>query len=266
MDLELGGKTAIVTGGSRGIGKAVAREMAVEGMDVVIAARSMEMLDSTAEELSYETKGRIFPVQVDTTEDESVRSMVQQSLGLLGHVDVLVNCAARPLGQGSEPDPLDITDDYFWNDINVKCIGYFRCIRAVVPDMKSRGWGRIINISGLGARNVGSLTGSVRNVAIVAMTKNLAAELGRDGINVTVVHPGYTRTEATPRVIADLAISNGISEKEAEKQIALKNPLGRIIDSREIGYIVTFLASPKSVAINGDVIAAGGGAGTSIHY
>ena len=86
--------------------------------------------------------------------------------------------------------------------MNVKTMGYVRCAREVFPHMRERGWGRIVNISGLGSRNAGSLIGGMRNVAIVAMTKNLAEELGQYGISVTVVHPGYTRTEATPGTIA----------------------------------------------------------------
>ena len=266
MDLELAGRTAIVTGGSRGIGKAVARELAREGMDVAIAARGTEALEDTARELAQETRRRIFPIQVDTGDEKSVKAMVKQAVESMGRVDVLVNCAARPLGQSPEPGLAEITDEHFWADVNVKSMGYLRCAREVAPYMKQRGWGRIINVSGLAARNVGSITGSVRNVAVVAIAKNLADQLGPYGINVTVVHPGYTRTEATPRTIASRAQTQGISEDEVESRMASHNPLGRIIDAREIAYVVAFLASPRSVAINGDVIAAGGGAGGAIHY
>jgi NAD(P)-dependent dehydrogenase (short-subunit alcohol dehydrogenase family) len=144
-------------------------------------------------------------------------------------------------------------------------MGYLRCAREVAPFMIRRGWGRIISVSGLAARQTGSTIGSIRNVAVVALTKNLADELGRHGINVSVVHPGLTRTEKTPGVVAARAERLGVSAEEAEQRMAT-NLTGRLIDAREIAYVVTFLASPKAVAINGDVIAAGGGVGGVIHY
>ncbi len=119
-------------------------------------------------------------------------------------------------------------------------------------------WGRIISISGLAARSTGTLIGSIRNVSVVALSKNLADELGPHGINVNVVHPGLTRTEKTPGVIASLAARQGISEADAEKRM-VNNLLGRWIDARDIAHVVTFLASPKAAAINGDVIPAAGG-------
>lgn len=145
-------------------------------------------------------------------------------------------------------------------------MGYLRCAREVAPHMQNQGWGRIINVSGLASRQTGSTIGSMRNVAVTAMTKNLADELGPHGINVTVVHPGPTRTERTPEMIAELAKTQDISIQEAERQMAAMNSIRRLIDAKDIAYIITFLASPKSLAINGDSIAAGGGIGNSIYY
>src|SRR5919199_2909556 len=190
MNLELAGKTAIVTGGSRGIGKAVARELAAEGVDVAVVARSAEALQQSAAELAESTGRRIVPIVADTGSDESVKAMVEQAASSLGHVDILVNCAAQPGGQAPPPRLAEITDDAFYSDINIKVMGYLRCAREVAPHMLRQGWGRIINISGLAARQTGSIVGSIRNVAVAALTKNLADELGPLGINVTVVHPG----------------------------------------------------------------------------
>ncbi len=265
MDLELNGKTALVTGGSRGIGKAIARELALEGVDVAIAARSREALEATAKELSGETGRRIIPITADTGNEESVQSMVHHAAAAMGHLDILVNCAAR-VGGGPAPGLADITEEYFWEDMNVKVMGYLRCAREVAPYMQSQGWGRIINISGLAARQSGSAVGSIRNVAVSAMTKNMADELGPSGINVTVVHPGLTWTERIPGMVADQASAQGVSTDEVERRMAEGNSVRRMIDAREIAYIVAFLASPKSVAINGDTIAAGGGVGRGIHY
>jgi NAD(P)-dependent dehydrogenase (short-subunit alcohol dehydrogenase family) len=265
MDLELAGKTAIVTGGSRGIGKAIARALAREGVDVVIVARSADTLKMTAAELAEATGQKIVPIVADTSSDASVKAMVEQAAEALGHIDILVNCAAQPGGQAPPPKLAEITDDAFFSDVNVKVMGYLRCAREVAPHMSRQGWGRIISISGLAARSTGSTIGSIRNVSVVAMAKNLADELGPKGINVTVVHPGATRTEKTADVIAARAARQGISVEEAEQRM-VNNLVGRWIDASDIANVVTFLASPKSVAINGDAIAAGGGAPHSIHY
>ncbi len=265
MDLELAGKTAIVTGGSRGIGKAIARALANEGVDVAIAARSADALEQTAHELAEFTGRKIVPIAADTSSDASVKSMVEQAARALGRIDILVNCAAQPGGQAPPPKLAEVTDDAFYSDVNVKVMGYLRCAREVAPHMIAHGWGRIISVSGLAARSTGSMIGSIRNVSVVAMTKNLADELGPKGINVSVVHPGLTRTEKTVDVIAARATRQGISPEEAEKRM-VNNLVGRWIDATDIANVVTFLASPKSVAINGDVIAAGGGAPGSIFY
>jgi NAD(P)-dependent dehydrogenase (short-subunit alcohol dehydrogenase family) len=135
--------------------------------------------------------------------------------------------------------------------VNTKVMGYLRCAREVAPLMVAEGWGRIINVSGLAARQAGSIIGSVRNVSVAAMTKNLADELGPHGINVTVVHPGATRTERM--------------DDETAARIT-GNVIGRIVDADEVAYVVAFLASPKSAAITGDAIACGGGTRGPIYY
>lgn len=252
MDLELTGKTAIVTGGSRGIGKAAARQLALEGVDVAIAARTKDALEATAEELRKETGRRVLPIVVDTGQDESVQNMVRQAVEAFGHIDILVNCAAQPGGQGPVPSLEQITNDHFWSDMNVKVMGYLRCAREVAPYMKQQGWGRIISISGLAARQSGNTVGSMRNVSVAALTKNLADELGPFGINATVVHPGLTRTEKT--------------NEETAQRMAGANSSRKIVDARDIANIVAFLASPKAFPINGDAIAAGGGVGRGIYY
>jgi NAD(P)-dependent dehydrogenase (short-subunit alcohol dehydrogenase family) len=267
LDLELEGKTAIVTGGSRGIGKAIARQLALEGVDVVIGARGAEALEATARELAEETGRKIVAAVADTGRDDDVKAMVQKAADAFGRVDILVNSAARVSG-GSTPDPKlnEITDEAFWSDMNVKVMGYVRCARAVAPYMQQQGWGRIINIGGGAARHSGSILASARNVAVVAVTKNLADELGPHGINVNAIHPGTTRTERTAGMIANRAERDGISLEEAERRMGAGSNVRKIIDAREIAYVVAFLASPKSVAISGDVIGVGGGSPGPIYY
>jgi len=266
MDIKLLGKRAIVTGGSRGIGKAIARTLAEEGVSVVISARGKEALDATADELTNETGSIVAGVVADTGSDESVRNLISEAENILGGVDILVNCAARPGGQSTVPTLSGVTTEEFNDHMNVKVMGYLRCAREVAPLMTEQGWGRIINISGLASRSTGTVVGSMRNVAVSAMTKNLADELGPHGVNVTVIHPGLTRTEATEGVVAKRAAAEGISEAEVEAKMAQGNSSRTIIDSSDIAYVVAMLASPLSIAINGDGIAAGGGVGTAIYY
>jgi NAD(P)-dependent dehydrogenase (short-subunit alcohol dehydrogenase family) len=266
MDLQLTGKRALVTGGSKGIGRAIARQLALEGADLVVAARNPAELEVTAGELAAETGRKVVGLTVDTSDDASVKALVAGAVAALGGLDILVNAAAKPGGQAPPPKLAEITNELFWSDVDVKVLGYLRTAREAAPHMAQGGWGRIINISGLAARQTGSIIGSIRNVAVAALTKNLADELGPLGINVTVVHPGLTRTEKTAPLVAGRAEASGVSAEEVEKRLAANVTIGRIVDAAEVADIVTFLASPRSIAINGDAIACGGGAKGSIHY
>jgi NAD(P)-dependent dehydrogenase (short-subunit alcohol dehydrogenase family) len=266
MDLQLTGKRALVTGGRLGIGKAIARQLAREGVVVAIAARDGAATEAAAAELSAETGGEVVAFTADTGDDASVKALVAGVVERLGGLDILVNSAAKAAGGAPPPRLAEVSDDNFYADMNVKVLGYLRVAREAAPHMIAAGWGRIINISGLAARQSGSIIGSMRNVAVSAMTKNLAEELGPHGITVTVVHPGMTRTERIPAMVAALAQRQGISEAEAERRIGGNNLIGRMVDAEEVADIVAFLASPRSVAINGDAIAAGGGVRGAIHY
>jgi NAD(P)-dependent dehydrogenase (short-subunit alcohol dehydrogenase family) len=265
MDLGLTGKRAIVTGGSRGIGLAIARTLAVEGADVVLVARNAEPLELAAKALAEETGRRVLAVPADTGDDASVRALVDRAVRELGGVDILVNAAAAPWGAGKPSDLESTTDDVLRGELEIKVLGYLRTARAVAPHFIEQGWGRIINISGLGARLANSITQTVRNVSVSALTKNLADELGPKGVNVTVVHPGLTRTEALVERLAAQSEAEGVSVDELEGNLAT-NSIRRVIDASEVADVVAFLASPRSVAITGDAVAAGGGLPGPVFY
>jgi NAD(P)-dependent dehydrogenase (short-subunit alcohol dehydrogenase family) len=243
MDLELAGRVAIVTGGSRGVGRAIAQELAREGVDVAVCARHRPSLEETAEALAKETGRRIIPIVADTTNGESVTRLVDATLAALGRIDVLVNNAATPgglvRGALAEADESALLED-----IDTKVIGYLRCAKAVAPHMERRGWGRIINIGGLSGRRSGNISG-LRNAAIVHLTKTLADQLGPRGITVNLVHPGATRTERT--------------DEETARRASASNAIRRIVDAHEIGQVVAFLASTKAASITGVAIDASGG-------
>src|SRR2546427_10550839 len=272
MDLGLRGKHAIVTGGSLGIGKAIARELAREGADVAIVARTKEQLEATARELAAETGRRVIPLAADVTSRAQVDAMVAQAAAQLGGLHILVNSGSPPGGSATATGPIEtVVDEDLIHDFNVKYMGALRCARAIIPYLKEQGWGRIINISGTNARTAGNLSGGARNTSLVHFTNTLAGQLGRFGITVNCIHPGTTRTERTPRLLAARAAEMGVSAEEVEKRDFAHdsprgNAIGRMVDAVEIAYLAVFLASDKAWAVTGELVVATGGAGRAVYY
>lgn len=266
MDLGLTGKRAIVTGGSKGIGLAIATALANEGADVVIAARGVEALDAAAAQIAESSGRQVLAIPVDTGDDASVQDLVARTVAELGGVDILVNSAATPWSAtGGATGYAAATDEVVRHELEIKVLGYLRTARAVAPHLVDQGWGRIINISGLGARQANSIAQTVRNVGVAALTKNLADELGPHGINVTVVHPGRTRTKRLDDQLAEKSTDTGVAVAELEKELAT-NSIRRIVDAAEVADVVAFLASPRSIGITGDAIAVGGGVVGPVYY
>ena len=272
MDLGLGGKYALVTGGSRGIGKAIARELAREGADVVIASRTLADLEKSAREIEDETGQRVIPLALDVTQRDQVNRVTADAAAQLGGLHILVNSGSYPGGSPTATGPIEtVNEDDLISDFDVKYVGTLRCARSAIPFMKEQGWGRIINISGGNARNAGNLSGGARNVSLVHLTKTLSTQVGRYGITVNCIHPGTTRTERTPEMLAARAAQVGITPEELEKRdfdpdSPRGNAICRMVDAAEIGYLTAYLASDKAWAITGELISAGGGTGNSVYY
>lgn len=262
MDLELGGKRAIITGGSRGIGKSIALALASEGVAVGICSRSSESLSATASELENRTGQKIYFATADTTITESVESFINAAAVELGGIDILVNNAAAP--GGLVMGPLDTASpEELLADFDTKVVGYLRSAKAAAPYMKQQGWGRIINIGGLAARSGGAISG-MRNLALTHFTKTLSNELGPHGITVNIIHPGATRTERTGPMQETQARKLNLPLDEVERKASAGIDIRRMVESEEIAYLTTFLASPKASAITGEAIAAGGGVGSAV--
>jgi NAD(P)-dependent dehydrogenase (short-subunit alcohol dehydrogenase family) len=260
MNLELNGKVAFITGGSMGIGKAVALELAREGVDVAIAARRMPQLEEAAAEIRTALGGqggRVLAVVVDTTDMASIEAAMAKTVAVFGGLDILVNGAAHPGGlvrsELAEADPEGLLQD-----INIKVVGYFRCCKAAAPYMQRKQWGRIVNIGGLTGRGSKQLSG-MRNIAIVHMTKTLSDQLGPDGITVNVIHPGVVETPHIHELYEKEAAKQGLTAAQVEANYAKATPIRRVLQVEEMGSIIAFLASPRAACITGESIGADGG-------
>ncbi len=266
MDLHLQGKMAIVTGGSRGMGKAIARQLAREGCDVVIGARNEGPLREAAKEIAEETRRKIVPIVVDTLNAESIKGFVRQSADALGEVHILANCAAR-VG-GTIPDNMDvISDEQIVKDFEEKFLGYYRCAREAAPYMKRAGWGRIINLSGGAGRTPGiAISTPARNISCVALTKSLANALGPFGINVNAIYPGTTITEAVLERYRQQANRQGKKLEVYLEELRQRSLIRHLVTAEDVACVVTFLCSPLAISITGEAISVSGGAHADMHY
>jgi NAD(P)-dependent dehydrogenase (short-subunit alcohol dehydrogenase family) len=262
VDLQLSGKRALVVGGTKGIGRAAAVALAREGAVVTVAARNA--VTDVAAALAAETGGTVHGVVIDSRDDASVLAGVAEAVAAMGGIDILVNTAAAPWTAAKNTVASQTSDDAMREEFEEKVLGYLRTARAVAPQMIAGGWGRIVNISGLGARKSGSVAQTVRNISVSAITKNLADELGPQGINVSVVHPGLTRTEGVAALV-EKRVAAGEALPDVERAMA-GNIIGRIVTPDELAAVITFLASPVSVAITGGAVDAGGGTPGVVTY
>lgn len=263
MDLALRGKTVLVTGGSRGIGRQIALAFAGEGADVSICARNEEKLAQTGRELSA-MNVRTQTLVADLFKAEDCRRVVEQTAQTFGRLDILVSNASTNVG-GSL---LSASDDVLMERIMGKTLATMRCARAAIPHMRRTGGGRIICIGGLAARNPGKngLPAGLGNAALANLSKHLSDEVAADGILVNVVHPSFCKTDRYPGRVAARAREMGISEGEAEASFAAMFPIGRIVEPTDIAPLVLFLASPYAGAITGQCIAVDGGLSRSVIY
>ena len=249
MDLGLRNKVVIITGGSRGIGKAVAKAFAAEGAKVVIGARNEETLRKTAEEIG----GEVLPVSVDLTTWEGVNKMINTTIEKFGRIDVLVNNAGAAPG-----DTLETMDEerFIEGGLKLKLLGYMRCINAVIPHMRKQGGGRIINIIGNDGNRYPywEFGATLVNAACIAMVKALAQQYGRENILINAVNPGPVKTERWDWLVQRFAEDWG-TDFESANYYAIKSiPLERLCTPEEVAYLVLFLASEKASFINGAVI------------
>jgi NAD(P)-dependent dehydrogenase (short-subunit alcohol dehydrogenase family) len=265
LDLHLEGKKALISGGSRGIGKAIAFQLAREGCDVVIGARSEGPLQATVDEIAKATGRKVAGFTVNTLDLASIKGFVKQSADALGGVDIVINSAARVGGAAGDIEEIDETE--ILRDFEEKAIGYLRVAREAIPYMKQNGWGRIINISGLAGRRPGtSMSGGARNASTVIMTKAWANALGKYGINVNAIYPGLTITEATFERWEQQARDQNTTVDALKAKTDEGTLLKHATTAEDIGYVAAFLCSPLAIGITGEAIAVAGGQGEDVHF
>jgi 3-oxoacyl-[acyl-carrier protein] reductase len=266
MDLGLSGRVAIVTGASRGIGKACAIELAAEGAHVVVVSRDPQRNAAACVEIAARakahTQGRVLAAPADLNDEAAVRSVFQLATQEFDRVDVLVNCAAV-IGRG-DFFSLDTAkwDNLFADKLN----GTARCIRLAAPLMRQRRWGRIINVLGGAARQPQPAAVSVglNNAAILNLIKALAGDLARDNILINAVIPSVVHSERLDDTIRAEAARTGKPESEMRAQRIGRIPLGRMGEAREVGAIVAFLASERASFVTGCAWNVDGGAAAVI--
>jgi 3-oxoacyl-[acyl-carrier protein] reductase len=257
MELGLRGKVAVVTGASRGIGKAIAKSLLDEGCALAICARNSEKLNTAVEDLSRTSDNRVIGVPTDVTDEAMVQDFIRQAHAKFGRVDILVNNAGTHLRGTVENTTLDILD----RQLRDKVFGFFSMIRAVLPIMKAQRDGRIVNIVGQAARHPhpDRFPSGVTNAALMAMTKSVADAVARDNIRVNAVCPQYIESELLTSLIQKEMRERNVDRTTAAAGFTRSNPLGRTGTPEEVADLVTFLVSDCANFIAGSSISIDGG-------
>lgn len=256
MDLQLRGKTAVLLGASKGIGKGIAVALAAEGVAVALLARSQQALDQTASEISARG-GRAIGLAADLADWPSVERAVTEARRQLGPIDILLNNSGGPPPSGV----VGVTPEQWETQFRTMVLSLFRVTAMVLPEMRERKFGRILNVtSHVAVEPVLQLgiSNTLRN-AIHGWAKTLAIEVGRDGITVNTMLPGIIATDRSLSLSRATAERQGISIEEATRRTAQAIPVGRLGTVEEFGAVAAFLASPLAAYVTGSLIRIDGG-------
>jgi len=246
MDLGLKGKTAIVTGASQGLGRAIAKGFAAEGVRTVVVARRMELLETLVHEIVAEKGERPIPLAADLYPENAGEEIARKAIEALGHVDILANAAG-----GSRPLPLDASKEAWHEGMTLNFWRLRELTHAVIPSMTQGRFGRVINLTGTREpRNLNAAHAA--KAAVHVWSKGLSKVVARDGITVNCIQPGKLRSEQ---------IDKRWPTEESRREWAQKEvPVGRMGEPHELADLAVFLASPRASYITGNIIAFDGGA------
>lgn len=257
MEFNIEGRNAVVTGGSLGIGYAVAAELAAHGVNVAISARDAGRLEDAATSLQTNAGGKIVPIAADLSRAEDVERMAQAAREALGQVDILINNAgSTPAGRLE-----DIADETWQAGLDLKLMGYVRATRSFLPGMCERGWGRVVNVIGIGGHQCSPMyvAGGAINAAVLALTKGVAKGCAGKGVTVNGVNPGPVDTPRRRTLLEQRSEITGKTVEE-EEALSLKTvPYGRAATAEEVAGLCAFLCSDRADYITGALIDVDGG-------
>lgn len=253
----LNGQHALVTGGGRGIGAAIAEALAAHGAAVTLLGRTVGTLETKCAELQGEHDVPLGLVTADVTDEAGVEAAFAQAADARGPISILVNNA----GRGDSAPFKRTTSEFFMRMVELNLLSTFLCIKQVLPGMTEAGHGRVINIAStaglIGYRYVSAYVASKH--AVVGLTRSLALETAKTGVTVNAVCPGYVETDMTADTIANIVAKTDMDADAARAQLAQSNPQGRLIDPAEVANAVIWLARPDSGSITGQSIPVAGG-------
>ncbi len=254
--MRLQGRRAVVTGGSRGIGAAVTRELVAQGCEVLVCARGLDSAEALAAELRGEG-ARVEATACDVADPAAIERLAATASERFGGVDILVNNA------GIAPsNPIkSVTLEEWERTFAVNATGVFLCTRAFLPGMREAGWGRVVNIASIagkvGAPYIAAYTASKH--AVVGFTRAVAAEVAAEGVTVNAVCPGYVDTPMTTGSVANIVGMTGLTEEQAYGFMKKASPQGRLMEPEEVAFLAVTLCDPRAHGINGQAIVLDGG-------
>lgn len=261
MDLRLAGKTALVLGGSKGLGRGVADALAGEGVAVALLARGQEALDKAVAEIKRRG-AKAIGISADLADWSSVERAVNLTRQQLGSIDILLNNSGGP-----PPSPVSgVTPEMWEAQFRQMVLVFFRLTDLVLPDMRARKWGRIINVASESVVQPIAAIGisNTLRASVVGWAKTLAGEIGRDGITVNTLLPGPFLTDRITQVAKARAQKENVDIEEITRRIGNRVPVGRVGDPAEFGAVAAFLASPLAAYITGSMIRVEGGSIASV--
>jgi 3-oxoacyl-[acyl-carrier protein] reductase len=257
VDLGLRGKVALIAASSKGLGRAVAHELAAEGVSLVMCARGKDALEGARREIVDETGADAIAVTADVATTEGIEQVTRAALDRFGHVDILIINAGGP--------PAGTFDKHDWNAwqsaVDLTLRSAVELTRAVLPGMRERHWGRIVAVNSIAAKQPVDnlmLSNSIR-AAVTGFLRTLANEVAADGITVNTILPGYTRTERVTHLAEVNARKEGIDQKEILGRFEREIPMRRLGEPREFGALAAFLCSERASYITAQSIAVDGG-------
>ena len=257
MDFGIKGKTAFVAAGSKGLGRAIAEELAAEGVDLFLCARGKESLMQTRDEIAQRSGVRVEAMPADVAREKEARDVVREAIARFGKIDILVTNAGGPPSGKFE----SLTPEMWSAAVDLTLMSVVNLTREVVPGMKERRWGRIINVTSIAVKQPvdGLMLSNSLRAAVTGFAKTLSNEVAGFGITVNNILPGYTRTERIDQLAQAAATREGITTEAAAARWESEIPAGRLGEPREFGAVAAFLASERASFVTGTSIPVDGG-------